>query len=51
VPSYPKVPPVQPSAKSVGFAVVGAQNRVLVVVGSDAGGLELLAATGWRRRA
>jgi photosystem II stability/assembly factor-like uncharacterized protein len=44
-PSYPKVSQVQPSAKSVGFAVVGGPNQVLVVVGSEAGGLQLLAAT------
>ncbi len=42
----PKVALPQPAAdKSVGFAVVGGPNRVLVTVGSQAGGSQLLAAT------
>jgi photosystem II stability/assembly factor-like uncharacterized protein len=43
--SSPKVPLTKPSRKTVGFAVVGGPNLVLVTVGSQAGGSQLLAAT------
>jgi photosystem II stability/assembly factor-like uncharacterized protein len=41
----PKVPLAQSAQKSVGIAVVGGPNEVLVTVGSEAGGMQLLAAT------
>ncbi len=41
----PKGPLTQPAHKSVGLAVVGGPNQVLVTVGSETGGMQLLAAT------
>jgi photosystem II stability/assembly factor-like uncharacterized protein len=41
----PKVPLTQSAQKSVGIAVVGGPNRVLVTVASEAGGMQVLAAT------
>jgi photosystem II stability/assembly factor-like uncharacterized protein len=41
----PKGPLTKPAHKSVGFAVVGGPNQVLVTVGSQAGGMQVLAAT------